>query len=60
LIEIIIPSSDEILGENCFHECGSLSSVTFESGSRLQGIEREVLHQTGCNGASKKSNLQIR
>jgi hypothetical protein len=39
LIEIILPSSVEVLGESCFYRCGSLSSVTFESGSRLSRIE---------------------
>jgi hypothetical protein len=45
LIEIILPSSVEVLNAGCFAECESLSSITFESGSRLQGIEREVLYQ---------------
>jgi hypothetical protein len=35
LIEIEIPASFEILGEDCFLGCGSLTSLTFESGSRL-------------------------
>jgi hypothetical protein len=47
LIEIILPSSVEVLGENSFYNCKSLSLVRFESGSRLRGIESEVLHQAG-------------
>jgi hypothetical protein len=35
LIEIILPSSVEILSEECLYWCKSLSSVTFESGSIL-------------------------
>jgi hypothetical protein len=34
-VEVIIPSSVEVLGERCFEECRSLCSVIFESGSRL-------------------------
>jgi hypothetical protein len=37
LVEIILPSSVEVLNEGCFTECESLSSVTFESSSRLRG-----------------------
>jgi hypothetical protein len=47
LVEIILPASVEALGEECFSKCRSLSSVTFESVSRLLGIEKEVLHQAG-------------
>jgi predicted DsbA family dithiol-disulfide isomerase len=39
LIKIEIPSSVEIICENCFLQCKSLKSVTFESGSRLSRIE---------------------
>jgi hypothetical protein len=44
---MIIPASVKDLGKKCFSECGSLISVTFESGSRFQGNEREVLGQAG-------------
>jgi hypothetical protein len=47
LVEIILPASVEVLGEGCFAECRSLSWVTFESGSRFLGIEREILAQAG-------------
>jgi hypothetical protein len=50
LVEIILPSSVEFLGESCFSLCRSLSSVTFESGSILLGIESEVLGQAGWFG----------
>jgi hypothetical protein len=42
LIEIIVPSSVEVLGEKCFSDCGSLSSVIFESGSRSREIRQEA------------------
>jgi hypothetical protein len=39
LVEIILPSSVEVLGEECFSLCVSLSSVIFESVSKLSRIE---------------------
>jgi hypothetical protein len=42
LVEIIIPSSVEVLGRYCFAACKSLSSVTFESGSRLREVDRDA------------------
>jgi hypothetical protein len=36
LREIIIPASVRELGEMWFYECTSLSSITFEAGSKLQ------------------------
>jgi hypothetical protein len=50
LVEIILPSSIEVLGEKCFAECEALSSVTFEAGSTLLGIEMEVLRIAGWIG----------
>jgi hypothetical protein len=50
LIEMILPSSVKVLGELCFSECKSLSSVRCESGSRLLEIEREVLRHGGWTG----------
>jgi hypothetical protein len=47
LVEIIIPQSVEVLGEGCFADCSSLSSVIFEIGSRLSRIENEVFIGTG-------------
>jgi hypothetical protein len=47
LIEIVIPSSVEIIGERCFFQCRSLTSVTFESGSRLSRIANRVFCETG-------------
>jgi hypothetical protein len=34
LIEIVIPVSVEVIGAKCFAQCRSLSSITFEGGSR--------------------------
>jgi hypothetical protein len=42
LVEMIVPASVEVLGENCFYECRSLCSVTFESGSRLREVGEDA------------------
>jgi hypothetical protein len=42
LVEIILPASVEVLGEYCFYSCTLLSSVIFESGSRLSRIEKSA------------------
>jgi hypothetical protein len=46
LLEIVIPSSVEFIGESCFLKCGSLASLTFESGLTLSGIDRWAFTQT--------------
>jgi hypothetical protein len=38
LVEMILPASVEFLGEECFSDCRSLSSVTFEQKSRLPRV----------------------
>jgi hypothetical protein len=38
LVEIVIPASVEVLGDECFLECTQLESITFESDSRLQKV----------------------
>jgi hypothetical protein len=47
LVEFIVPASVEVLCEKCFHLCGSLSSVTFESQSRLSQIGNWAFSGTG-------------
>jgi hypothetical protein len=47
LQSICIPYSVELLGEHCFEGCGSLSTVTFESGSKLTRIEQYAF--SGCS-----------
>jgi hypothetical protein len=47
LIEIIVPSSVEVLGEECFCDCESVSSVTFEAESRLLQSKEKALIESG-------------
>jgi hypothetical protein len=44
LASILIPSSLEMLGNECFSGCESLSMVTFESGSQLSSIGEYAFH----------------
>jgi hypothetical protein len=44
---IAISKSVEFIGANCFSWCGSLSSISFESGSRLSRIEESAFNKTG-------------
>jgi hypothetical protein len=46
LQSIVIPRSVEILGSMCFSFCESLSSITFESNSRLKRIDARALQNT--------------
>jgi hypothetical protein len=38
LTSIHLPASVTVIGERCFSDCRSLVSITFESGSQLQGV----------------------
>jgi hypothetical protein len=42
LVEIVLPASAEVLGQKWLSECISLSSIPFESGSRLSPIKVQV------------------
>jgi hypothetical protein len=59
LKSIIIPSSVEVLCESCFFECKSLSSVTFESGSRLQCIEESTFRESGLTSITIPSSVEM-
>jgi hypothetical protein len=52
LVETILPSSVDVLGQWCFAGCRSLSSVTFELGSKLRGVSED-----SSNSAAKKCFL---
>jgi hypothetical protein len=58
LIEVVIPGSVEVVGENCLAGCRSLSSVTFESGSQLSIIEERVLFESGLGGMILRTSVE--
>jgi hypothetical protein len=57
LRSIVVPSSVVVLGKESFHGCRSLESVTFESGSRLERIERSAFSGTVIFSNKLKSVL---
>jgi hypothetical protein len=59
LQSILIPSNVEILGSKCFSNCKSLSSITFESNSRLTQIESEAFHQSSLQSILIPRNVEI-
>jgi hypothetical protein len=58
LVAIIIPALVEVLGKDCFSLCKSLSSVTFESGSRLSKRFENALIQSGFHGATHQGLVE--
>jgi hypothetical protein len=59
LESIIIPRNVEILGSNCFSYCKSLSSITFESNSRLIRIELGAFYKSSLRSILIPSNVEI-
>jgi hypothetical protein len=58
LILITIPSSVEMLDERCFFQCRLLSSVAFESGSRLSGSQEKVLTESEFRGVTRQGSAE--
>jgi hypothetical protein len=42
---ITIPSNVSVIGERCFDRCLHLQEITFETGSKLQRIEKEAFRE---------------
>jgi hypothetical protein len=59
LVEIILPSSGEIVGAECFSGCRSLYLVTFESGSRLSRIEAGAFFGTWLIEIIRPSSVKV-
>jgi hypothetical protein len=59
LKKITIPSSVEVIGENSFSWCRSLSEVTFERGSKLQRIEELAFYLTGLKKITIPSSVEV-
>jgi hypothetical protein len=55
----LIPKNVEILGSKCFYCCKSLSSITFESNSRLTRIESEAFYGSSLQSILIPKNVEI-
>jgi hypothetical protein len=55
----MIPNSVEILGSRCFSNCKSLSSITFESNSRLTRIESEAFSESSLRSILIPNSVEI-
>jgi hypothetical protein len=55
----LIPRNVEILGSNCLSYCKSLSSITFESNSRLTRIESETFSSSSLQSILIPRNVEI-
>jgi hypothetical protein len=55
----VIPSSVVVLSKWSFHECKSLESVTFESGSRLERIEEYAFCESGLTSILIPSSIVV-
>jgi hypothetical protein len=58
-LEIEIARTIEILGSHCFSECKSLSSITFESNSRLTRIESKAFYGSSLQSILIPKNVEI-
>jgi hypothetical protein len=56
---ITIPRDIEIVGSSCFRECKSLSSISFESNSRLLRIESDAFSGSSFQSIVILSNVEI-
>jgi hypothetical protein len=59
LKNMTIPSSVEVIGDDCFYECKSLCEVTFETGSKLQRIETLAFRETGLKKMTIPSSVEV-
>jgi hypothetical protein len=55
----MIPSSVELVGAKAFEKCAHLSSILFESDSRLRGIESEAFASTSLQSFIIPRNLRF-
>jgi hypothetical protein len=59
LKSIVISSSVVVLATKSVRECESLESVTFETGSRLESIEKSVFHGSGLRSVLIPSSVVV-
>jgi hypothetical protein len=56
---ITIVANIEIIGSHCFHCCKSLSSISFESNSRLSRIESEAFSISSLQSIEIPRNVEV-
>jgi serine/threonine protein kinase len=56
---ILVDVGVEIIGERCFYCCESLSEVRFESGCKLQRIEKWAFHKSGLKTIQIPMNVEM-
>jgi predicted metal-binding protein len=56
---ITISSDIEILGSSCFSNCKSLSSISFESNSRLTRIESSAFSNSSLESIAIPRNVEV-
>jgi hypothetical protein len=56
---VVIPSRIEILCELCFAYCTSLTSVTFESNSKLHRIEESAVKGSGLTTIELPASVEV-
>jgi hypothetical protein len=59
ITKVMIPADVCEIGEKCFHLCGSLCEVTFETGSKLQRIEKSAFSQTDLKKMTIPSSVEV-
>jgi hypothetical protein len=50
LTQFVVPASVHVIGTQCFSECASLASVTFESRSERLIISEDAFDGAACAG----------
>jgi hypothetical protein len=59
VISIHLPASVSVIGKSCFCDCGSLVSITFESGSQLSERANWALRQSGLTSIHLPASASV-
>jgi hypothetical protein len=59
LTTIELPASVEVVCKSCFSNCKSLSSVTFESNSKLQRIEEPAFERSRLRTIELPASVEV-
>jgi hypothetical protein len=59
LISIHLPASVTVIGESCFSRCGSLASITFQSGSLLSALAWEAFSRSGLTSIHLPASVTV-